>query len=60
VAGMIRQDEGGALDFAQAVEAIDLDAVAEPGERAADVAQEKLDDHGRGEVVLLAKVGCSG
>ena len=45
VAGMVGQDEGRAADLAQAVEAVDLDAIAQPGERAGEVAEEEVDEH---------------
>ena len=46
MAGVVGEDEGGAADLAELVEAVDVDAVAEPGERAADVAEEELGEHG--------------
>ena len=46
VAGMIGQDEDGAVEVEEGVEAFDFDAITEPGERAADVTQEELDEHG--------------
>ncbi len=39
--GVVRQDERGASDGAQLVEALDLDAVPQARERPADVAQEE-------------------
>jgi len=45
VAGMIGQDEGGSADLAEFVEAVDLDAVAKPGERAGEIADEELNEH---------------
>jgi hypothetical protein len=48
VAWMVGQNEDGPAQFPQAVQALDLDAIAEPEQRTAHVAREELNDHGRG------------
>jgi hypothetical protein len=60
VAGMVGEDEGRALERAEFVEAVDVDAVTQSGERAANEAEEELSGSHESGGVLLAKVGCRG
>jgi hypothetical protein len=45
VAGVIRQDEERTANGAEAIEAVDLDAVTKPDEGATDIAKKKLGEH---------------